>query len=141
LALELGLDKYIQLGKFESGLQKNSRILASTFEALLGATYMDGGYIAVQTILESLFSERMERLKIGISEFEDFKTQLQEVSQKKYHTTPQYNLVGSSGPEHQKIFEVEVILNGKILAKASGKSKKIAEQNAAQKALEEHNEL
>jgi ribonuclease III len=141
LALELDLDKYIQLGKFEEGLQKNARILASAFEALLGAIYLDGGYTVTHTILKSLFDERIERLRHGLGQFEDFKTQLQEMTQKKYHTTPQYNLVESHGPEHQKIFEVEVALNGKILAKGSGKNKKTAEQNAAQKAMEDHNEL
>lgn len=141
ISMELGLDKYIQLGRFEKDLQRNSRILASAFEALLGAIYLDGGFVVVKTILKSFFSERIDRILNGITEFEDYKTHLQEVIQKKYHTTPQYRLVKSEGPEHQKIFEIEVSLNGKVLAIATGKNKKSAEQNAAQKVLEEKNEL
>src|SRR5690606_2185202 len=139
VGLELDLNKFIQMGKVEIEVQMNNnpRILASTFEALMGALYIDGGFEVVKTIVDSLFVSRIEKLKMGLNDFEDFKTRLQEKLQKKYHLTPTYSLAGSTGPEHQKIFEVEVLLEGKILARATGRNKKIAEQNAAKIALEE----
>ncbi len=139
VALDLELNKYVQMGRAEIEVQMNTnpRILASTLEALIGALYIDGGFEVVKTILDSLFAAKIEKLKMGVSDFEDFKTRLQEIIQKKYHLTPTYNLTGSTGPEHQKIFEVEVLLEGKVLARATGRNKKIAEQNAARIALEE----
>lgn len=139
VAQSLDLEKYIQLGRseLEGELNKNQRILASCFEALVGALYLDGGFQVVKKIIEVLFTQKFEKLKAGVNEFEDFKTQLQEKLQKKYHQTPLYHMIGSSGPEHQKTFEVEVSLDGKVLAKANGRNKKIAEQNAAKIALEE----
>jgi ribonuclease III len=139
VALGLKLDTYIQVGRveLEAGLNKNQRILASCLEAIIGALYLDGGFQVVSKVVCALFSEKFDKIKSGVNEFEDFKTALQETLQKKHHQTPVYNIIGSTGPEHQKIFEVEVILNGKVLAKASGRNKKIAEQNAAKIALEE----
>lgn len=137
IAIELGLDKCIQLGRseLEVGMNQNQRILASCLEALMGALYLDGGFEVVKKIIETLFVDKLEKLRSGVNEFEDFKTLLQEKVQKKFHITPSYTLVGSQGPEHQKIFEVEVLLNGKVLAKANGRNKKMAEQNAAKIAL------
>lgn len=142
MGAKLNLDKFIQLGRseIEVGMNRNQRILASCFEAMIGALYLDGGFEIAKKVVESLFTEKIEKLKAGVSEFEDFKTQLQERIQKKYHLTPSYSLIGSQGPEHQKVFEVEVLLNGKVLAKANGRNKKIAEQNAARIALEEMSE-
>jgi ribonuclease-3 len=139
IALNLDLDKYIQIGRaeIESHLNKNQRILASSFEALVGALYQDGGFEVVKKIIEAFFAQKFEKLKSGVNEFEDFKTILQEKIQKKFHQTPLYHMIGSSGPEHQKTFEVEVSLDGKVLARANGRNKKIAEQNAAKIALEE----
>ena len=139
IATHLELDKYVQLGRseIEVKMNQNQRILASCLEALMGSLYQDGGFEVSKTILQALFQSKIEKLKAGVNEFEDFKTQLQERLQKKYHLTPSYNLIGSQGPEHQKIFEVEVVLDGKVLAKANGRNKKLAEQNAAKIALEE----
>lgn len=139
IAINLGLEKYVQLGKseVEAGMNQNQRIIASCFEALMGALYLDGGFEVSKKVVETLFSEKIEKLKAGVNEFEDFKTQLQEKIQKKHRLTPNYNMVGTTGPEHQKIFEVEVLLDGKVLAKANGRNKKIAEQNAARIALED----
>lgn len=139
IAINLGLEKYVQLGRseVEAGMNQNQRIIASCFEALMGALYLDGGFEVSKKVVETLFNEKIEKLKSGVNEFEDFKTQLQERIQKKYRQTPLYNMTGSTGPEHQKIFEVEVLLDGKVLAKANGRNKKIAEQNAAKIALED----
>lgn len=139
IATNLKLDTYIQVGRVELdvGLNKNQRILASCFEAIMGALYLDGGFQIASKVVEVLFVDKFEKIRAGVSEFEDFKTQLQETLQKKHHQTPTYNIIGSTGPEHQKIFEVEVLLDQEVLAKATGRNKKIAEQNAAKKALEE----
>ncbi|MES2767625.1 MAG: ribonuclease III [Bdellovibrionota bacterium] len=139
IAINLELEKYVQLGRseVEVGMNQNQRILASCFEALMGALYLDGGFEVVRKVVEALFRQKIEKLKQGVNDFEDFKTQLQEKLQKKFRQTPLYSVTGSTGPEHQKIFEVEVLLDGKVLAKANGRNKKIAEQNAARIALED----
>lgn len=138
IALELKLDDCIQLGKaeMENGMNKNSRLLSSCLEALLGAIYLDSGFEESKRIIIELFSQKLEDVRNGRPLFDDYKTQLQELLQKKYHITPEYMLVNTEGPEHQKIFEIEVQVKGKVVASATGRSKKIAEQNAAKKALE-----
>ncbi len=143
IAQNLELQSYIQLGKAEqdSGLNMNSRLLSSCLEALLGAIYIDSGYQEAYAVVDKLFLGRIHAIKSGIPFFEDYKTQLQEFIQKKYHITPEYQLVNTAGPEHQKIFEIEVLIQGKTVAKAEGRSKKMAEQNAAKKALEVIHEL
>lgn len=143
IALELKLDTCIQLGKAEmdSGMNKNSRLLSSCLEALFGAIYLDGGFEASKIIIMSLFSSKLEDVRNGRPLFDDYKTQLQEMLQKKYHITPEYVLVSTEGPEHQKIFEIKVQIKGKTVASATGRSKKIAEQNAAKKALEVSHEI
>lgn len=143
IALDLKLDTSIQLGKaeMESGMNKNSRLLSSCLEALLGAIYLDGGFPSAQIIIKQLFKSRLEDIKLGRPLFDDYKTQLQELLQKKYHLTPEYYLIGTEGPEHQKVFEIEVKIKGKTIASATGRSKKIAEQNAAKKALEVSHDL
>ena len=143
IAQNLELQSYIQLGKAEqdSGLNMNSRLLSSCLEALLGAIYIDSGYQEAYAVVGKLFLGRIHAIKSGIPFFEDYKTQLQEFIQKKYHITPEYQLVNTAGPEHQKIFEIEVLIQGKTVAKAEGRSKKMAEQNAAKKALEVIHEL
>ena len=139
IAMTLDLDKFVQLGRseIEVKMNLNQRILASCFEALIGALYLDGGFEITKKVIEAFFSEKLEKLKSGQNDFEDFKTKLQEKVQKKYHKTPLYNITGSTGPEHQKIFEVEVVVDGKVIAKANGRNKKMAEQSAAKIALEE----
>jgi len=143
IAQELCIDKVLLLGpaEIDAGLRKNPRLLASCFEALIGGLYQDGGYVVCYTVLNSVLKDRINSITEGRPFYDDYKTKLQEIIQKKFHVTPDYELVSTFGPEHQKIFEVEVRFQGKSLSRAQGKSKKIAEQLAAQRALEVSSEL
>lgn len=135
LACNLGIDQILRVGKSERDILQNPRILASALEAVIGALYLDQGFQVAYITVAKLFSERMQLLQNA--QFDtDYKTRLQEIIQKSHQAVPEYALVGATGPEHQKTFEVEVKIKGQPLARSSGKSKKQAEQNAAQKALE-----
>jgi ribonuclease-3 len=139
IALGLGLDSSLRLGKGEvktGGLQK-PRILASSLEAVFGAIFLDGGYLAATKAVETLFDSRLEDIGNSDVDFkDDFKTRLQERVQEVHRATPTYKVEGESGPDHDKLFEVSVRINEQILATGSGKSKKAAEQDAARQALE-----
>jgi ribonuclease-3 len=140
IAKSLGFDQLLRLGKGEiktGGLQK-PRILASGLEAIIGAVFQDSGYILVSNVIEKLFEEALNRLMTETIDFSgDFKTRLQERAQStSSKCTPTYRLESESGPDHEKIFNVVVELDGRPLAQGSGKSKKSAEQDAAKKALE-----
>lgn len=131
------LSELILLGKGElrTGGQQKPSIIASAFEALIAAIYIDGGFNAVYPVLRYLFAPLFKEDSHAIS-FQDYKTKLQEKIQFKYKVTPTYHLISSSGPDHSKIFEIEVRAGENILASANGASKKEAEQNAAKVALD-----
>jgi len=137
LARNIGLCDCVRLGKGESqtGGQQKPSILSSTFEAVIAAIYLDGGFNAVFPIVRHLFAP-MFQSETGTLPFCDHKTQLQEIVQARHKVTPTYHLVQSSGPDHAKTFEVEVRMNGKSMATATGTSKKEAEQNAARAAIQ-----
>ncbi|HPI40046.1 MAG TPA: ribonuclease III [Pseudobdellovibrionaceae bacterium] len=138
-ALDLDLQNYIFLGKGElktgGGLRK--RLLASTFEALVGAIYLDAGYQTIKDILMNIFNEFLLNPKNKVFENEDYKSQFQELIQQKYKKTPTYKVFEEEGPSHDRLFSVAVYVEGEKLAKGFGKTKKKAEQNAAQMALNE----
>jgi ribonuclease-3 len=139
LALELGLDQMMRLGKGEakSGGLTKPRILASTCEAILGGVFLDAGFDRASLVIEKLFSARLEAAGQSTVDYRtDFKTRLQERAQEIKRATPVYAVEGESGPDHDKVFEVAVMLAGERLAKGVGKSKKAAEQDAARQALE-----
>jgi ribonuclease-3 len=137
IAGRVHLHDYIRLGKGEAqtGGQKKPSILACTFEALMAAIYLDGGFNAVYPVVRHFFAPLFVEERELIS-FYDHKTQLQEIVQARWKVTPTYHLLQTSGPDHAKVFEVEVRMNGKIFAVASGSSKKEAEQNAARAAIQ-----
>ncbi len=129
-ARELDLGAYIRLGAGElatHGREKKS-ILADTLEAVMAAVYLDGGFAQTFTIVQNLFSPLL-----GAPE-NDTKTALQELAQKKMRMAPVYRVLGETGPAHEKMFTVELIL-GDIITTGTGKSKKRAEKSAAGKAL------
>ena len=130
---ELGLGRELKLSKAEKMNRgaDNPRLLAGAFEAIVGAVYLDGGYLHVQKIIVSLF---LKDLKNWVDE--DYKTILQGRSQKNFQKIPQYQMVGEQGPAHKKIFFVQVILNGKVYGQGRGSTKKEAEQSAARKTLD-----
>ena len=131
---------FLFLGKSErqNGGNKRQAILADSVEAVIAAMYLDGGLEPVDKfILENL----EEPIKIASQHVgqKDYKTVLQEKLQKHGEVEIKYTIIKETGPDHDKSFEAQVIFNGKILAKGSGKSKKGAEMQAAKKALENLN--
>ncbi|ROR01787.1 ribonuclease III [Desulfosoma caldarium] len=141
IAAQLGLGLLMRLGKGEemSGGRAKPSILADAVEALLGAVYLDGGLDAAFRVVRRFFDEKLEQVAAEEDPLrrldKDFKTQLQEVTQAKKRLVPQYDVEREEGPDHDKTFYVSVSLEGRVLARGKGKSKKAAEQNAAQKAL------
>lgn len=137
LARSLDLGDHIRLGKGElssGGLDKPS-ILADAFEALVGAIYVDGGFDLAFMFVESIYSPVIGEAGTTVIS-RDYKTRLQEYCQARYKRAPTYKHVESTGPDHDKQFLVEVHLGGRTLATGRGRSKKEAEQDAAQHALE-----
>lgn len=139
VAKEVGLEKQLLLGKGEiqSEGHLKPRLLSSVLEALIGAIYKDSDFSTIQKIIEELFSQRLSQLDLTIHFREDYKTRLQEKMQTKHKQTPKYELFKEEGPDHSKIFFVQLKMADQIIATGSGRSKKQAEQNAAQVALME----
>ena len=136
LARSIHIGRYIKLGKGEQqsgGHQKNS-ILADAFEAVVAAVYLDGGFDAAYRVVETHFGPLLHRIETSTAH-QDFKSQLQEVVQTKYRQTPVYNVISDSGPDHDKTFSVQLELEN-LITEGTGKSKKLAEQDAARKALD-----
>ncbi|NLK46392.1 MAG: ribonuclease III [Treponema sp.] len=137
IALRLGIDKYLVLGKGEeqSGGRKKKAILADAMEAVIGAYYIDSGFkLAEEFVLRNIIPE-IEKA-VDSKHIRDYKTLLQECFQKKYKMCPVYELVNKTGPEHDKTFWTNVILNNVKYGPAKGKNKKEAEQAAAKLAWE-----
>lgn len=136
IAKSLHLSELVRLGKGEnrSGGNEKPSILSSAFEALIAAIYIDGGFNAVYPVVRYLFAPLFKAEGHSIS-FQDYKTRLQETIQSRHKLTPTYHLMGSTGPDHAKVFSVEVRVQDEVLARSEGSSKKEAEQNAAREAL------
>lgn len=127
--IDLGEYIYISKGEEASGGRKRESLISNTFEALIAAIYIDGGFEpAKKFICTHLDTHR--RVVIN-----DAKSKLQEYIQSEYKALPEYKIVGESGPDHEKIFEVGVFFKKTLLGSGAGKSKKEAEQAAAKKAL------
>lgn len=132
-AKELDIGSALLLGKGESrtGGRERPSILADAFEAVLAAVYLDGGLEEANKIVMRFIprDDDIDRTK-------DYKTLLQEIIQRNREEHIEYVLVDSTGPDHAKIFSVEVHLNSNVIGRGIGKSKKLAEQQAAKEALE-----
>ncbi len=138
-ARSLGLGPLLRLGRGEElnqGRDKNS-LLANAFEAVLAAIYLDGGLAAARAFAVRACAGELEQLGNAEEAQGDYKTQLQEWCQKRYETLPQYVTVRESGPDHQKLFEVQVTIRGDIAGAGAGRTKKEAEQVAAKQAVEQ----
>jgi ribonuclease-3 len=139
-ARRLGIGKYLHLGRGEEktgGRQKHA-ILADSFEALIAAVYLDGGIEPARTFILSLFGPLVASAGDRAAEAsftEDWKSAFQEWSQANGRGLPHYRLASVEGPDHRKRFEIEVSVGGEVVARAGGKSKKEAEQQAAKAAL------
>lgn len=135
---KLGVEKYLLLGKGEKLNKGRGRqsILADLFEAIIGAIYLDGGFPAAKNFLQNHFDEIINTL---IESPEDnWKALLQDLCQKKYQATPSYSIVQTNGPEHNKNFVVDVLVNGEAWGTGNGPSKKEAQRNAALDAINKH---
>ena len=137
LAKECSLNEYLLLGKGEtlSGGREKPAVLCDVFEAFIGALYLDKGMEEVQRFLDQVI---VPKIKNGRYELiTDFKTELQEYLQQNGPVHIRYELVKEEGPSHDKIFTVQLIVDGKKYKTASGKTKKAAEQMAAKLTMEE----
>ncbi|HKV85967.1 MAG TPA: ribonuclease III [Ktedonobacterales bacterium] len=136
MARSLPLGPYLRLGRGEdsTGGRDRDLLLASAFEAVLGALFLDGDMPAVQRFLEPRLEELARRIA-GQTHLKDSKSLLQEVAQAQLGVTPRYRLVSESGPSHDRAFVVEVLLGERVAARGEGRSKRQAEQEAARVAL------
>jgi len=137
LAKKIHLDKAILLGKGEekSGGRKKRTILAGAFEALVGAVYLDAGFETARDFVIRLIAGSVKPIRSDSFEINNYKSALQEMCQREALPSPAYRTLMEKGPDHKKTFVVEVSIGRLSLAKATGSSKKNAEQHAAQKAL------
>ena len=136
LAKELGLGNYIYLSLAEEnnhGREKSS-LLSNAFEAVMGAIYLEAGLEKTREIAVTLLEKCHPKIDLDTLS-KDYKTALQELTQATHGITPTYEMIGSSGPDHKKEFEIAVILDGETISTARGKSKKEAQQKAAEIAL------
>lgn len=135
IAEQVDLGKHLLLGNGEEqgGGRNRPSILADAVESVIAASFLDGGMAAAEG-----FIHRFVLSDVPVSKLknQDHKTTLQELVQQKKNQQLSYQLVGESGPDHDKVFEVEVSLNGTVVGKGSGSSKKRAEQDAAKAAIE-----
>ena len=135
IAQQVDLGKYLLLGNGEeqSGGRNRPSILADAVEAVLAACFLDGGMTAAQSLIQ-----RFVLCNVPVKALQnlDYKTSLQELVQQKKDQHISYRLIGESGPDHDKEFTVEVSLNGEVVGKGIGSSKKRAEQDAARMAIQ-----
>jgi ribonuclease III len=138
LAERLNLGDHLLLGRGEekTGGRKKQALLADVYEALLAAIYLDGGVDHATGFIQRQFAELIEEAREPEMVSRDFKSTLQERVQSNGGPLPEYVVVGETGPDHHKTFQVEVRVSGQPLADASGRSKKEAEQQAARLALD-----
>jgi len=134
IARGLFLGTFMRLGNGEeaSGGRDKPSLLSDTLEAILGAIFLDGGIDAVRPLVQRLFSPYLTQPAAAT----DYKTTLQEILQKNSRETAVYEIIDTTGPSHQRLFVAQVTHQDKALATGEGTSKKEAEQNAAQTALQ-----
>ncbi len=135
----LQLGKWLRLGRGEevsSGREKYS-LLANALEALIGAVYLDGGLEATRVLIARVLAAEFSDLRDSpeLSVGGDWKSRLQEWVHKHDGTSPQYRLIQESGPDHQKVFAMTVEIRGNVMGRGEGRTKKEAEQHAAEQAL------
>ena len=137
LAIKLGLGKIILLGHGEdaSGGRDRESTLEDVFEAIIGAIYLDNGWGIARDYVFRQLAPEFDKIRAG-KKLKDYKTQLQELVQQNPSSTIEYVELSESGPDHMKTFECAVKINDKICGVGTGRSKKNAEQMAAQKALD-----
>ena len=137
-AERLGLGDHLLLGRGEekTGGRRKQALLADGYEALIAAIYIDGGIEPARAFITREFGPRLDEVRQHGVGAEDYKSALQEWLQSRDLPLPEYRLAGSIGPDHRKLFEIEVVVRGERVASGSGPSKKEAEQDAARATLE-----
>ncbi len=137
IAKELEIEKYLYLSRGEAKAEGKSRqlILANAMEALIGAIYLDQGYVAVAKFIETHLIKHLKQV-IDKKLYLDPKSHLQEISQEQRGITPTYQVLSEHGPDHAKSFIVGCFLGDKLIGEGSGSSKQSAELSAASSALE-----
>ena len=138
VAGSIHLGNYLLLGKGErqSGGQVRPSNLADALEAILGAAYLDGKLKAVRKIFDKIFTPLVEEVSAAPALTDNPKGELQELCQEKWKTSPSYRLTSEQGPAHARLFNVEVLINGESAAQGTGRNKRGAEMEAAQRALQ-----
>ena len=136
VAREIGLGTYIMLGRGEeqTGGRNKDSLLANCLEALIASVYVDTGKDAAEAFVLRFFEEVIKKTCTTRGTL-DYKTELQELCQERLKQLPEYRIVSESGPDHQKQFEVEAWIKGRLSGHGIGRSKKEAEQRAAKEAL------
>ncbi len=131
VARGIGLGEWLFLGKGEdrSGGREKPSLLSDALEAVVAAVYLDQGFDAAWKLTLRLFEDRVDGVEM--TGFYDFKTRLQEQAQRLLKATPVYEVVAEGGPDHAKVFEARVLINGEEYGRAQGRSKKAAEREAA----------
>jgi len=138
-AERLNLGEHLLLGRGEekTGGRRKQALLADGYEALIAAIYLDGGIEHARAFIMREFGALLLDVRQhGAAGPQDYKSALQELLQARELPLPEYRLVGTLGPDHRKLFQVEVVVNGEPLAESTGQSKKEAEQDAARAALD-----
>ena len=134
--LDLGSYIYLSLAEENNNGRNKPSLLSNAFEAIIGAIYLEAGLNTAKEISIKLLEESHPKIDLD-SLSKDYKTALQELTQATHGVTPNYTLLDSSGPDHKKEFVIAVTLDDKTIATAKGKSKKEAQQKAAERALKE----
>lgn len=134
---KLDVSDFLLMGKGERANIGRGRetIIADLFEALIGAIYIDSSFEAVRDYFIGTF--KAEALRLVKKRYHNWKAELQDYSQKRFKEPPDYRVVREEGPDHLKIFDVEVYVNGELFGKGTGNAKKEAEQNAAENAVKQ----
>lgn len=134
-SLELGKLLKMSKGEEESGGRSNKTILANTYEAVVGALFLDGGIEKAQDFITVTILANQNEF-VGTQGLKDSKSMLQEFMQEKYKVSPDYRILEEEGPDHDKKYTAGVYLNDNLVANGTGRSKQEAEKDAAQKALD-----
>ena len=140
-ARHMQLGEYLRLGKGEEHTQGRgkSSLLANALEAVIAAIYLDGGLVPARVFVLQALEDQLRGIGQAhlVADRLDYKSQLQEWCQQQFSTIPEYSLVSESGPDHRKVFEVEVSIQGTIQGRGIGYNKKSAEQEAAKNAYKQ----
>ena len=131
--IALGQWIYLGHGEEQAGGRQKRSLLANALEAVIGAIYLDGGFEAAFRVAAKLMEPMLD--SVGVAASKDFKSRLQELAQARLQMAPSYTVLSESGPDHAKTFEVAILIGDKEYGRACGRSKKEAQQSAAERAL------